>query len=311
MPRRPLHLTLLFALLALAATAATAAAATITPTTPITRGSTYLALGDSVTFGYQEPTTVPAPDYHDQASLPGYPEHLKGELHVAVTNLACPGETSGSFISVKIPSNGCENAYRKSYPLHARYSGSQLSAAISYLRSHSGVRLVSLMIGANDIFLCEKNTASHCLATSDQDNTIRSVARNVKTIVAAIRNQAHYKGQLVIVTYYSTDFTSALVTGVIRRLNSAVIAVAKPYTIEVADGFDQFRLASVKYGNKPCLAGLITQLNGMTGDCGVHPTYAGSALLAEAVLSAVRLPSAAVQVVTKVKTAPSRTSGLG
>jgi hypothetical protein len=154
------------------------------------------------------------------------------------------------------------------------------------------------MIGANDIFLCEKNTPSHCLSPTDQNKTISTVARNVKTILSAIRSQGRYKGQIAIVTYYSTDYTSALIVGVIKKLNSAVVTAAKPYKIEVADGFDQFRLASIKYAKKPCLAGLITQLNSTVGDCGVHPTYAGSALLAEAVLSAIRLPGDAVRVVT-------------
>jgi lysophospholipase L1-like esterase len=303
-PRRLLPFVLLLSVFVWAISAAGAAAAAITPTTPVTRGSEYLALGDSVTFGYQESNTVPAPDYHDQASLPGYPEHLASELHVSVTNLACPGETSGSLINVHTLSNGCENAYRKLYPLHAKYSGAQLSYAVAFLRRHPRVRLVSLMIGANDIFLCEKNTPSHCLSTTDQNKTISTAARNVKTILSAIRTQGRYTGQIAIVTYYSTDFTSALITGVIKKLNRAVVTVSKPYKIEIADGFDQFRLASIKYANKPCLAGLITQLNSTAGDCGVHPTYAGSALLAEAVLSAIRLPSVAVHVDAVARIAP-------
>ncbi len=306
-PRRPLPFAFLLGVLVCAWSASSAVAATITPTTPVTRGSEYLALGDSVTFGYQEPNTVPAPDYNDPASLPGYPEHLGNELHVSVTNLACPGETSGSLINVHTLSNGCENAYRKLYPLHTKYSGAQLSYAVSFLRRHPRVRLVSLMIGANDIFLCEKNTPSHCLSPADQNKTITTVARNVKTILSAIRKQGRYKGQIAIVTYYSTDFTSTLITGVIKKLNGAVVAVAQPYKIEVADGFDQFRLASIKYANKPCLAGLITQLNSTVGDCGVHPTYAGSSLLAEAVLSAIRLPGDSVRVVT----VPRPPGGLG
>src|ERR1700722_19115291 len=46
----------------------------VTPSTPITRGSGYLALGDSVSFGYQEPTVVPAPDYTNAANFVGFPE---------------------------------------------------------------------------------------------------------------------------------------------------------------------------------------------------------------------------------------------
>ena len=90
---------------------------------------------------------------------------LGRELRLKVANAACPGETSASFINVKAQSNGCENTlgqpnvgYRRSFPLHVKYSGSQLAYAVSYLRTHPGVRLVSLMIGANDLFLCQKET---------------------------------------------------------------------------------------------------------------------------------------------------------
>jgi hypothetical protein len=43
----------------------TSAGAAVRPITtpPAVPGSRYLALGDSVTFGYREPTTVPAPNY--------------------------------------------------------------------------------------------------------------------------------------------------------------------------------------------------------------------------------------------------------
>ena len=34
-------------------------------------GARALALADSVTFGYQEQTVVPAPNYHDAASFLG------------------------------------------------------------------------------------------------------------------------------------------------------------------------------------------------------------------------------------------------
>ena len=49
---------------------------TITTRTPVTKGSTYLALGDSVTFGYEEPQVVPAPNYQDASSFIAYPELL-------------------------------------------------------------------------------------------------------------------------------------------------------------------------------------------------------------------------------------------
>jgi lysophospholipase L1-like esterase len=264
------------------------------PRPPVTPGSGYLALGDSVTFGYQEPNTVPAPNYHNAASFFGYPDQLGPQLKLNVANLACPGETSTSLINPHAESNGCENklgkgpGYRTLYPLHVKYSGSQLKFAIKYLRSHRNVRLVSLMIGANDLFICEETTPDACLKPSEQAKTLAKVKANIRKILSAIRNQAGYRGQLVIVHYYSLDYASAFVTGVVRELNRAQDSAAKPFGIAVADGFGLFQKASQKSGGKPCTAGLITQTPAPP-KCGVHPTYAGSALLAQAVAKAARL----------------------
>ena len=113
---------------------------TLTPRSPITKGSGYLALGDSVTFGYQESQVVPAPNYADAASFVAYPALLGSELHLTVANAACPGETSSSLIDATGQSNGCENTpgkgnvgYRTLNPLHVNYTGSQLDYAVSYL----------------------------------------------------------------------------------------------------------------------------------------------------------------------------------
>src|SRR5487761_1086678 len=63
---------------------------------PLTRPGahgTYLALGDSVAFGYVPPQAVPAPDYRSAHSFVGYPEDVAQALHVRVWNASCPGET--------------------------------------------------------------------------------------------------------------------------------------------------------------------------------------------------------------------------
>ena len=59
---------------------------------PVLKGSGYLALGDSVTFGYVEPNTVPPPNYRNAASLIGYPALVGKQLRLKVANAACPGE---------------------------------------------------------------------------------------------------------------------------------------------------------------------------------------------------------------------------
>lgn len=258
----------------------------VTSSTPVTRGSGYVALGDSVSFGYQESTVVPTPDYHRAASFHGYPEQLGTALHLKVTNLACPGETSASLINALAPSFGCETSYRKAFPLHVRYKGSQLAYAVSFLRTHKDVRLVSLMIGANDAFLCQSE--NKCTSASELRSLLAKISRNVRVILSSIRNQAHYGGQLAIVNYYSLDYASTFDNSESIELNSAMDSAAKPFHAVIANGYGELKAASFRFGENPCLAGLLTQL-GTYGTCGIHPSYAGQALLAKALETAIRL----------------------
>lgn len=265
--------------------------ARVTPSTPVARGAGYLALGDSVSFGYMEPTVVPAPDYPNASTFYGFPEVVASDLHLKLTNAACPGETSASFVNAKAQSNGCETsvvpgepAYRATFPLHVKYSGSQLAYAVRFLKRNKHVRLVTLMIGANDYFLCEETTADHCTSPQEQIGVVAKVARNVRTIVTALRERAHYHGQLVLVDYYSISPTLATAT---QGLDSQINQAGHGFHVRIANGFTAFADAEVHSGGNPCTAGLLTQLS--TGGCGVHPSSAGQTLLASTVIRAIRL----------------------
>ena len=261
--------------------------------TPVTPGSGYLALGDSVTFGFEEPTVVPAPNYADASSFLGYPELLGSALHLHVANAACPGETSSGLVDPTAQSNGCENTpgkgnvgYRTLNPLHVNYSGSQLAYAVSYLKKHKNVRLVSLMIGANDFFVCQETTADHCASLSEEAAVGASVSKNVATILGAIRNKAHYGGQIAIVNYYSLNYGNQLDNSQSQLLNTTQDSAAKPFHVEIADGFGALEAAAAHSGGNTCTAGLLTQLS--AGGCGIHPSHAGQLLLAQAVEKAIR-----------------------
>ena len=269
---------------------------TITPHTAITKGSTYLALGDSVTFGYEEAQVAPAPNYQDASSFLGYPELLGKELHVTVVNASCPGETSSSLIDDTAQSNGCENTptkgnvgYRTLHPLHAHYSGSQLAFAVGYLKKHHKVRLVSLMIGANDAFVCQETTPDKCSTLSEQAGVVATVAKNVHTILAAIRNKAHYRGQIAILNYYSLNYADSPASQQSELLNNTVDTAAKPFHVEVADGFGELEAGAAHSGGNSCAAGLLTQLVNAPSPCGIHPSYSGQALLAQAVEKVIHL----------------------
>jgi lysophospholipase L1-like esterase len=270
--------------------------------TPVTAGSTYLALGDSVTFGYEEPQVLPTPNYLVASNFLGYPELLGSELHLNVVNAACPGETSASFIHTRAQSNGCENTvtgtvpYRTAFPLHASYTGPQLAFATSWLLHHPNVRLVSLMIGANDFFVCQETTADKCTSPSELGGVIASVTKNVTTILSTIRNKAHYKGQLAIVNYYSLDYSDPLQTGPSELLNQVQDNAAAPFHVVIADGFGELQAGAAhavgSTGSTPgstCNAGLLTQLVGAATPCGIHPSYAGQSLLAQALEKVIHL----------------------
>ena len=85
------------------------------------------------------------------------------------------------------------------------YTGSQLGYAVSYLRKHPNTRLVTIDIGANDMFRCQNTTADHCTG-ADFAQALASVTRNLDTILNALRNQAHYRHDLVVLTYYALNY---------------------------------------------------------------------------------------------------------
>jgi hypothetical protein len=85
----------------------------------------------------------------------GYPE-LASDLfrpRLKLSNASCPGETSTSLITGTRPDNGCQDYREFIGALHVPYSGSQLSDAESYVAANPRTKMVTMMIGANDLFL--------------------------------------------------------------------------------------------------------------------------------------------------------------
>jgi lysophospholipase L1-like esterase len=260
--------------------------ASATPATgPIGYG-TYLALGDSVAFGYVPPQAVPAPNYFDPRSFVGYPEDVARALHLPVSNASCPGETTASFLVPGAASNGCENSpgssvgYRTEYPLHVQYRGTQMQYALRYLAVHRDTRLVTIDIGANDVFLCEETTTDGCTSTAELAAVLQEIAANLTAIYTQIRDVAHYHGLLVALTYYSLSYAPGQVAGT-EALDSVIASVTEKFGGKVADGFAAFEGPSAAFGGSACAAGLLIKLP--DGTCNIHPSPAGHLLLAQAI----------------------------
>jgi lysophospholipase L1-like esterase len=252
---------------------------------------TYLALGDSVAFGYVPPQAVPAPDYADASSFVGYPEDVARALRIPVSNASCPGETTASLYIPGAQSNGCENSpgssvgYRTEFPLHVRYAGTQMLYALGYLAAHRNTRLVTIDIGANDVFLCQETTADACASTAELQAVLKKIEVNLAIIYTLIRDVARYHGPLVALTYYSLSYSDPTQVASAEALNSAIAPVTEKFGGKVADGFAAFEGPSAAFGGDPCAAGLLIKLP--DGTCNIHPSPAGHLLLAQAIENVV------------------------
>ena len=248
-----------------------------------------LALGDSVVFGY---ITEAGHEYVNPSNFVGAPEYLAGMLDLNVANAGCPGEATSSFLSSTGADNGCR-AFRAAFPLHVAYISTQLAFATSFLTRHRHVRLVTIGLGANDLFIledaCAANPNPQLCIDAGLPAVLATVASNMATILADLRATG-FGGVIVIVNYYSLDYSDPAGTGVTELLNQAVTAPAKAYGAVVADVFTAFQkvVANPAVGGKTCNAGLLNVDPQDQGSCDVHPSQSGQHLIAETIKQAYR-----------------------
>jgi lysophospholipase L1-like esterase len=268
-----------------------AGVASADPVTGSDANGTYLALGDSVAFGYVPPNAVPAPNYLVAHSFVGYPEFLAQSLNERVSNASCPGETTASMLVAGAQSNGCENApgspvgYATLFPLHVQYRGTQMDYALQYLHAHKHTRLITIDIGANDAFLCQETTADHCTSGAELQGVANTIATNLATIFHDLRVDAGYTGPIVALTYYSLSYSDPAAVASTQFLDSVIANAATASGGIVADGFAAFRGPSLAVGGDACAAGLLIKLP--DGTCNIHPSPAGQRLLAAAIAKAI------------------------
>jgi hypothetical protein len=262
----------LFALLSAAVLFALAAV----PASATSEGHSYLALGDSVPFGFS-PLLNPS----NVLKFVGYPEIVAERLNTEDVNATCPGEATGGFLSLSGTDNVCR-PYRGGAPLHVSYSSTQMTFATAYLRSHPRTRLVTLTLGANDLFRWQKDCKEpQPFGTCPLGlfGMLGVMQANLNTIFHAIRATG-YTGLIVAVTYYSLDYRD--VTGT-ALLNSPMVAAAAANGALVASGLDAW--AATAAGGSSCTAGLLIVT--APGVCDVHPTPLGRDLLAAKVISTI------------------------
>jgi len=254
----------------------------ITPAaaTDLPRNTRYLALGDSIAFGYN-PLVIPV----DVDEYVGYPEIVSQIVHRKVANASCFGESSGSFLVLNAPDTGCQ-AWRAGLPLHMRYSGTQMQYVLDYLKANGKkTDLITIDIGVNDlgVLLARCNGDLTCAALG-LPVTLAAYAQNLTTIFAGIR-QSGYTGPLIAVTPYAVNYNDQEeVTGLLA-LNGVLSQIASAFDVQVADVFTAFFAADIPFGNDSCAAGLLVKLP--NGTCDIHASLAGQTLIAQTVMGLI------------------------
>jgi lysophospholipase L1-like esterase len=245
----------------------------------------YLALGDSLAFGYSEakfdglyPEENPA-DY-DTGYVDDFAHVLKlRNPSLQVINDGCPGETTESFIA-----GPC--AYQLSFPLHHPYAGgpdsSQLSDALAYLQANPGrVNPITIDIGANDALGVIEDTCkleAACIA-EHAPALFTHIATNLGVILGDLRDAAPHATIVVLGLY--NPFGSAITGGneLTAELNTTMEHVASGVGARFADPLPVFNPPGALEQPTICLL-----TNMCTPLVDIHPTDLGYAALAGLVL---------------------------
>jgi lysophospholipase L1-like esterase len=245
--------------------------------------NSYLALGDSVPFGFS-----PLKDPADADNFIGYPEIVAQRLDLKDVNATCPGEATGGFLSLAGTDNVCR-PYRAAAPLHVHYSTSQMAFALKYLRAHkNSTSLVTLTLGANDFFRFQKDCAvgpTFGTCALGLGGVLGVMQSNLDSIFSKVRSTG-YDGVIVALTYYSLDYSAASVAGT-AGLNAPMIAAATAHGALIASGLEAWRATATASppNTSSCVAGLLIRTSATA--CDVHPTPLGRDLLAGAVIDAI------------------------
>jgi lysophospholipase L1-like esterase len=246
----------------------------------VPKNNRYLALGDSIAFGYN-PLVIPV----NLDKYVGYPEIISDALHRKVANASCFGESSGSFLVLHAPDTGCAQ-WRAALPLKVSYSGTQMQYILDYLQANlKKTDLITIDIGVNDlgVLLASCNFDLTC-ASNGLPSTLAAYAQNLATIFGGIR-AAGYTGPIVAVTPYAANYNDPVEVSGLIALDGVLAQVASAFDVQVADAFTAFLVADIPFGNDSCAAGLLIKLPG--GTCDIHPSLAGQTLIAQTVVALI------------------------
>jgi lysophospholipase L1-like esterase len=204
----------------------------------------YVALGDSLAFGYQgqkvnacAPTGCTSPDtLFNTGYVNGFVALMQpGNPHQTI-NFGCPGETSSTLLNNTNATTGCVTY---PVPIHQNHPGkTQIAAAVDFLSAHANqTNPVTIDIGANDLLGaiagCGYNPT--CIA-GVAPGVIATVAQNTTNALAQL-NAAAPRANIIVLGLYNPLFTIPGSDALTQLFNSTIANVAANAGAQFADPF--------------------------------------------------------------------------
>ncbi len=207
----------------------------------------YLAMGDSLAFGYQQAkVNANLPDPNPSLFDTGYVDVFQfgssltsstgfnaGFPGVRTVNLGCPGETSSTLLTATNATTGCTT-----YPfsIHVNHPGlTQIQEAVAVLNANGGkVVPVTIDIGANDVLAlvhsCTTNSviSLSCVQTG-AGATFATIQQNLDRTLSRIRGVAGYT-QIMVVGLYNPLYPAVFQQTLVQTGSSVVAAQAAAAT---------------------------------------------------------------------------------
>jgi lysophospholipase L1-like esterase len=280
----------------------------------------YLALGDSLAFGFQQAklnTALTSGTYSPSLFTTGYvDDFFAGFAATAppdaqLVNLGCPGETTDSLIGATNATTGCTTF---PFPIHSSHPGrTQLQAALDVIGDeHGRLSPVTLDIGANDVLhmvnTCTNATTGAVDLACVQGSAPASYAHvrdNVSAILDAIRD-ASPSTEIIVAGVYNPLYpkiyqqtllqtgspataaaTAAGTDALAAQLNGLLAQTAADHRAFFADPLPVFNPP----GDPAVELGTICSLTAVCGPLrDIHPTDAGYQAFGDVVLAASGYP---------------------
>jgi lysophospholipase L1-like esterase len=112
---------------------------------------------------------------------------------------------------------------------------------------------------------------------------LAAVEANLTTILGDLRTTG-YKGVIVVVNYYSVDYSNTNETAITAALNQALATAASVHAgTFVADVFTAFQAIAGSAGGHTCNVGLLNTSSRDQFVCDIHPSQSGQKLIARTV----------------------------